>query len=506
MTIILSFILTQITALFNDENVTFLLKIKRKKINTLRGLHKDEYVVEYSCEKEVRDMSSKDVSIAKNIAKEVAAAGGVAYFVGGCVRDSLMGIESTDIDVEIHGISPETLEGILDSLGERLEFGKSFGVYSLSGTHLDIAMPRRESVTGHGHKDFKIDIDPFIGTKNAAKRRDFTVNALMKNVMTGEIVDHFEGRTDLGKGVLRHVDDSSFPEDPLRVLRAAQFAARFDFEIAPETMSLCSKMDISTLSRERVFAETEKALLKADKPSKFFELLREMGQLSVWFFELEALIGLPQNAKYHTEGDVWRHTMMVLDEAALRRKDAVRPLPFMISALVHDLGKIDATTVDDDGVVHAYAHETNGLSRTQRFLSRLSADKALTEYVLNMCKLHMKPNVMAVAGSKIKKTNALFDEAAEPADLILLALSDARGKTSDYPFVDTAPFLWERFGIYKEYMSRPYVMGRDLIDAGIAPSEKFSDILEFAHSLRLGGIPKDTALKETLSYAKKKLK
>lgn len=451
-------------------------------------------------------MYEKDVLTAKEIAKKVDSEGGTAYFVGGCVRDMLMGNKVTDIDVEIHGISPDQLESILDSVGERLEFGKSFGVYSLSGTNLDIAMPRKESVTGHGHKDFKIDIDPHIGTENAARRRDFTVNALMQNVLSGEIIDHFGGRDDLEKGILRHVDDVSFPEDPLRVLRAAQFAARFDLEIAPETFDLCRQMDISTLSRERVFSEMEKALIKAKQPSGFFKILQKMGQLSVWFYEIEGLIGLPQNIKYHTEGDVWTHTMMVLDEAAKRRDKALRPLPFMISALVHDLGKIDATTISDDGIVHAYAHEVMGLERIKAFLARLTSDKSLTEYVLNMATLHMKPNTMAVHNSVVKKTNALFDDSIEPNDLILLALSDAHGKTSDYPFVDTAPFLWERYETYREYMSRPYIMGRDLIEAGIAPCEKFSDILLYAHKLRLCGTPKDEALRQTLAYARKALK
>ena len=451
-------------------------------------------------------LPKKEYETAKKIAGAVDERGGTVYFVGGCVRDSLMGRECTDVDIEVHGVSPETLEDILDGVGGRIEYGKSFGVYSISGTHLDIAMPRRESATGRGHKDFKIDVDPYIGVKNAAKRRDFTVNALMQNVLTGEIVDSFGGMKDLEKGILRHVFDDSFPEDPLRVLRAAGFSARFEFEIADETVSLCKKMDVSTLSRERVFAETEKALLLAKKPSIYFENLRKMDKLSFWFPDAAELIGLAQNAKYHTEGDVWEHTMMVLNEAACRRESAVRPLPFMISALVHDMGKIDATTIDGKGVVHSYGHEVKGLDRTKRFLMRLCGDRSLIEYALNMCALHMKPNTMAVSGSAIKSTNRLFDESLEPNDLVLLALSDAHGKSSVYDFVDTAPFLWERLEIYKDYMSRPYVTGQDLIDAGIAPCREFSEILGYAHKLRLCGTPKENALKQTLAFARKILK
>ena len=447
-----------------------------------------------------------ELEIARRIATAAEPFGGAVYFVGGCVRDSLMGVDVYDVDIEVHGISPDTLEGILDEIGERLEFGKSFGIYSLSGVHLDIAMPRRERLTGDGHKDFKIDVDPFIGTLGAAKRRDFTVNALMQNVLTGEITDHFGGMDDLSKKILRHVSDDTFAEDPLRVLRAAQFAARFEFDISPETLSLCKKMDISTLSRERVFAETEKALLKAERPSLFFEILKEMGHLSVWFPDIERLIGLPQNAKYHTEGDVWTHTMMVLDEAAKRRNEAKRPTHFMISALFHDLGKIDATTIDENGTVHAYAHEEMGRDRTRSALALLTSDRSVSEYVLNMSELHMKPNTMAVHASSVKNTNKLFDASTEPHDLILLALADAKGMISSYPFVDTEDFLWDRLETYRATMSKPYVMGRDLVNAGLVPDKSFSEILAYAHKLRLAGIDKEEAMKQTLGYARKLLK
>lgn len=450
-------------------------------------------------------IAQKEFETAKKIAEAVALLGGRAYFVGGCVRDSLMGLDSKDVDIEVHGISPQALENILDGVGKRLEYGKSFGVYSLSGTSLDIAMPRRESAIGIGHKDFKIEVDPYLGTKGAAKRRDFTINALMQDVLTGEITDHFGGKSDLEKGILRHVSDDSFAEDPLRVLRAAQFAARFGFDIDGQTIVLCRTMPLSALPCERVFAELEKALIKADRPSVFFEVLQKAEQLSVWFDELGRLIGIPQNEKYHTEGDVWVHTMMVLDEAAKLRCRADHPLPFMLSALVHDLGKISATTVSD-GVVHAYGHETKGLRDIENFISRLTSDKSILSYVLNLCALHMKPNTMAHHNSSVKSTNKLFDDAAAPNDLILLALADSRGKTSPDTFVDTEPFLFERLEIYREYMSRPYVTGKDLIELGFSPSESFSDILGYAHKLRLAGIPKDSALKQTLSYARKNLK
>ena len=179
----------------------------------------------------------KDRNMAKKLAEEVKKHGGTAYYVGGYVRDHLLRLENKDIDIEIHGVDVSVLKEILDSLGERVSMGESFGIFALKGYGLDIALPRKEKAVGKGHRDFETFTDPMIGTLEAAKRRDFTVNALMMDVLTGEIVDHFGGREDLTHGILRHVSSETFPEDALRVLRGAQFAARFHCAVAPETAS-----------------------------------------------------------------------------------------------------------------------------------------------------------------------------------------------------------------------------------------------------------------------------
>lgn len=176
-----------------------------------------------------------DFQTAERIARMAADKGGRAYYVGGFVRDRLLSLENKDIDIEVHGIQPQELEEILDSIGERMTIGQSFGVYALKGCGLDIAMPRREKQRGVGHRDFDIIVDPFLGAEKAAKRRDFTVNAMMQDVLSGEVLDFFGGMDDLSARILRHVSDESFSEDSLRVLRGAQFAARFGFTVAPET-------------------------------------------------------------------------------------------------------------------------------------------------------------------------------------------------------------------------------------------------------------------------------
>ncbi|MBR4626282.1 MAG: hypothetical protein IKO47_01005 [Ruminococcus sp.] len=253
-----------------------------------------------------------------------------------------------------------------------------------------------------------------------------------------------------------------------------------------------------------MLTELENALLKSERPSAYFEQLRAAEQLGGWFPELKALIGVMQNREYHLEGDAWTHTMMVLDEAAKRRGRAENPLGFMLAALCHDFGKAVCTTVSEDGRVHSYEHETLGLPAVRQFMERLAADAELTGYVLNMTELHMEPNKLAATGSKLKKANRLFDRSCAPYDLIQLAVCDGLGKLPQCG--DTEEFLMRRYAEFTEIMARPYVTGQDLINAGLAPSEELSEILGYAHKLRLAGLDKEDQLRQSLAYARSVLK
>ena len=466
-------------------------------------------------------MNEIDKTIIKKLAERVAELGGRAYFVGGIVRDEVMGRPIKDVDIEVHGISEIVLEEVLKELGKPLRFGSAFGVYSLAGHQIDIALPRSERKAGNGHRDFEIEIDPFIGIKEAARRRDFTMNALLKDILTGEIADPYGGTEDIKNRIIRHIDDRKFGEDPLRALRAAQFRSRFGFQVAPSTISICRTLDLSSLSAERVEMEMKKALLESRQPSEFFECLREMGQLGYWFQELEQLIGLEQNSAFHPEGDVWTHTMMVLDRAARFRPCVSDPYAFMLLALTHDLGKI-TTTEFVNGAIHAYGHEIQGAEIAERFLNRVCHGSDIKRYIANMIPNHMRPNKIAESRSAVKKTNRLFDDVVAPSDLIYFAICDKpklphimvskenkedplglyteTEKTREKERID---FLFDRLEIYKTMMSEPYVTGKDLINNGITPGDDFSLILEYAHKLRLAGIPKENALKQTISYAVK---
>lgn len=446
---------------------------------------------------------SQDACLAKRIAADVAEKGGRVYYVGGYVRDELLGRKSKDIDVEVYGITPGTLREVLARHGEVLDKGASFGVLGLRHSDLDIAMPRLERRVGEGHCDFDVSVDPFMSTKEASMRRDFTINAMMKDVLTGEIVDHWGGRTDLEKRIIRCVNARSFQEDALRAFRAAQFAARLEAQIDDATMALCARIDVTSVTHERVFEELSKALMKAQRPSIFFRELRRMGHLKEFFPEIERLIGVEQNPKYHPEGDVFEHTMLVLDAAAELRERAEQPLPFMLAALMHDLGKIVATQVQADGRITAYGHEVQGLDLIQTQMNRLTNHAKMIAYVLNMSQLHMRPNMMAANRSHRKKTRALFDLSVCPNDLILLARADATGKL-DEPYNEAwESFLRERLEDYRRVLQRPMVSGRDLVAAGLKPGEAFSRILSRARQLHFSGIEKERALKQVLDeYSK----
>ena len=447
---------------------------------------------------------AETLKMAKRIGTAVKEAGGSAYFVGGFVRDSLLGQECKDIDIEVHGILPETLERILDSIGERMEIGESFGIYNLRHYSLDIAMPRKESKTGNGHRDFRCDIDPFCGTYIAARRRDFTINAIMQDICTGEYVDHFGGRDDLRDKIIRHVDSEHFIEDPLRVLRCARFAARFGYTVAGETQILCSEMPLLYLAPERIQGELLKALVKSEKPSIFFETLNAMHQLGDWFPELEKLIGVPQNPEYHPEGDAYTHTMLVLNAASGLKTQVESDRAFMLAALLHDCGKVVSTQIKENGKVSAIGHEQTGIQSADAFMNRILIDHKTMKYVENMVSMHMRPHLLVAQKSRPKSFMKMFDESVAPEELLLLAKADRMGQLYDMEcYKPDEQLLQDMLNQYRQLQEMPQVTGRDLQQAGFKPSPLYKERLGYAHKLWLAGIPYDHMLRETIAYGKK---
>ena len=444
-------------------------------------------------------MSDKDLAYA--IAQAVKEAGGNTYFVGGYVRDELLHKDSKDIDIEIHGIAPSELQTILNTFGPSETKGVSFGVYGIKHYDLDIALPRCESSSGRGHRDFEVFVDPYLGTYKASLRRDFSINAMMQDVLTNEIVDNHQGQSDLMNKLIRHVDADTFLDDPLRVLRAAQFASRFNFKIVPETIELCKRADLSALPSERIQTELEKALLKSDTPSVFFKALRDMEQLDHWFPELKALIGVPQAPSHHPEGDAWNHTMMVIDEAAKVRDKASNKLGFMLSAVYHDIGKPYSTTLDEKGY-HSYNHHIVGSEMVPKI--PYLKDKSLAKYIQNMVEMHMTPHLLLKESTKVTSYCRMFDKSLNPRDLILLAQSDKLGRAvPNKSYDESRARLLHYLAIYEERMRQPCVTGQDLIDFGYTPGVLFKQAMEMSHNFQVCGTSKEQAINQVLAFMAK---
>jgi len=305
------------------------------------------------------------------VCEVISAAGGRALVVGGCVRDAVLGTAAKDLDIEVYGIGPAELVPLL---GEhfRLDLvGQAFGVVKLHGLPIDIAIPRRESKAGLGHKGFDIFSDPRMVPEEAASRRDFTINSMALDPMRGELIDPFGGLCDIRARILRHTS-AKFVEDPLRVLRGMQFVARFELTTAPETVTLCSGIEPEGLARERIFEEWKKLLLLGVRPSIGLEFLRACGWIRV-FPELEALVGCPQEPEWHPEGDVWTHTLHCLDAFAQERiGDEWEDLVVGLAVLCHDTGK-PSTTKNEDGRIRTLGHEAAGESPTRSFLGRMTS-------------------------------------------------------------------------------------------------------------------------------------
>lgn len=247
--------------------------------------------------------------------------------------------------------------------------------------------------------------------------------------------------------------------------------------------------------------QLEKTLLEDEQPSKFFEKIKTETYFEEFFPELYALIGLQQNPKYHAEGDVWTHTMLVVN-AAVRYRDKVSfPLGFMLSALVHDFGKA-VSTEEINGVIHSYDHERKGLPYIENFLNRFSYSADIIEYVLNMALLHMKPNKIAVNNSSIKSSNRMFNESLAPLDLIFLGAADSLGQIPVGNTEKNVSFLMDRFNIYNDIMSRPFVNVTDLKKAGFTENSIISETMEYAKKLQLANISYDSALIQCISYAR----
>jgi len=443
--------------------------------------------------------------ILKTISTELQTKNAKAIIVGGSVRDHFLELPIKDYDVEVYGLeSMEELEEVLAQYGSVNLVGKSFGVlkFVYEGEEYDFSFPRSEVKTGEGHRGFEVSVDGRLNFKTAAKRRDFSINALGYDIEEGAFIDPFGGLEDIKHKQLRHIEDETFVEDPLRVYRAMQFCARFGFGLAEKTKELCKKMVakgmLEELPKERVYVEWKKLLLKAPQPSKGFELMRELGILERYFPELHALIGVPQSPKWHPEGDVWVHTMMTVDEMAnLCRSGSPlsanekHNLKMIFAILCHDLGKAVSTTVDEEGKIRSIGHEIIGLELTKTLMYRLTDEHDFIESLLPLVEHHLKPSQFYSGKAKASAIRRLATK-VNIEELVVVAKADFLGRTTEESLAGVyhaGEWLLQKSKGLKVINKPldPLLQGRDLIALGMTPSPQFKEVLDKVYALQLDG-------------------
>ncbi|MBT4265536.1 MAG: CCA tRNA nucleotidyltransferase [Deltaproteobacteria bacterium] len=448
----------------------------------------------------------------KRIAEQIDRVGGNPILVGGAVRDHLLGNEIKDIDIEVFNLSVDQLTGILNEFGRTSVVGKAFGVLKVSvdGMDFDFSLPRKDQKTGVGHKGFSVETDPEMTFKKAASRRDFTINAIGLNLLTGGILDPFNGGDDLKNRILRVVDPETFIEDPLRVFRGIQFAARFRLTATSGTMTVFRNLldNLPELPQERIFEEMKKLLLKADTPSVGLALADKTGLIEKLFPELYALHNVQQDPTWHPEGDVWAHTLLVLDEAAKSRNGTKsHDLPLMLAALCHDFGK-PVTTTFTDGRWISYGHESEGEKTARCFLERLTNETTLIRTVSALVRDHLKPTQLYK--SKHVSNGAIRRLAMRTNLPLLVELAQAdtfgRGRNTrekGFPAGEWLLERWKELQLHREEGIRPFLMGRHLLKLGLMPGPRIGRILKEAFDLQLDD--EICSLNDALVWARKRI-
>jgi len=438
------------------------------------------------------------LDLAMEIARAVRDAGGRALVVGGWVRDQLRGTPSKDIDMEVFGIAQDRLAALLSGLGRVEAVGQSFPVYKVikpgsTSDALDVALPRRESKKGRGHKGFAVVGDPFMSIEDAARRRDFTVNAILWDPLTGAYEDPFDGRVDIERRLLRAVDRGTFGDDSLRVLRAVQFAARFEYALDGDTAALCRRIPLDDLPAERIWGEMEKLLLQAERPSIGFALSLDLGVIDALLPEMRPLVGCEQEPEWHPEGDVWTHTLMVIDKTRELNADVDRPrlITLMLGAVCHDLGK-PPTTALIDGRIRSLDHEQAGVEPSERLLDRLNVHTIdgfdVRGQVLGLVAHHLKPGMFHKAGNV---GDGAFRRLAQKVDLELLARharADCLGRTGGFDCSAMDWFIERARALGVEHRPpAPLLLGRHLLALGLSPGPKVGEILKQVYEKQLDG-------------------
>ena len=434
----------------------------------------------------------RELDQALRIARAVRDAGGRALIVGGWVRDRCLGRDSKDVDLEVYGLPAAGVRALLERIDRVNVVGEAFTVFKVGS--IDVALPRRESKTGRGHRGFEVTGDPDLPVEEAARRRDFTINAIAWDPLTEEYVDPYGGQADLERKRLRAVDPRTFGDDSLRVLRAIQFAARFELDVDEATRALCRRIVLDDLPAERIWGELEKLLLQAARPSIGFRLALDLGVVHQLFPELEALVDCPQEPEWHPEGDVWVHTLLVIDRARERIDDLERPrqIVLMLGAVCHDFGK-PATTAWRDGRIRSFNHEEEGVAPAHAFLDRLNVHSVegydVRQQTIGLVAHHLKPGMWHKVRDEVG--DGAFRRLARKVDLELLARlakADCLGRPGPFDCSAMDWFLSRARVLGVEHTPpAPLLLGRHVLVLGLEPGPRIGRILSEVYEQQLDG-------------------
>ena len=430
------------------------------------------------------------------IFKDIVAAGGRPYEVGGCVRDRIVGVACKDVDIEVFNMPSEVLVDILRTFGKVDCVGVSFGVIKLNtndGMEYDFTLPRRESKSGSGHRGFIVEVDHSMTIEEAAARRDFTINAIYRCPLTDQLFDPFQGSLHLA-GKLLHATSEHFAEDPLRVLRGMQFAARFGLSATDATTQMSRSLlpEATDLARDRIWHEWEKWALRGKSPSLGLAFLRDTNWLSL-YPELETIVGVQQDPEWHPEGDVWTHTLHVCDAAALvadrEQLTGQDRIVVLLAALCHDLGKATHTRFEN-GRWHAYGHEAGGVAPTKTFLERIGCPIAIQELVVPLVADHLIHAVDTVSPRLVRRLAYRLGEVSVKL-LVHLIESDASGRPPLPPRLpaNAMKILELASGMKIDRNApKPILLGRHLIELGYEPAPWFGKVLKKCFEAQLDGV------------------
>ena len=427
-------------------------------------------------------------SLAIELATLISSEGGRLLLVGGSVRDLLQDELPHELDLEVDGLEADKITSLLAPKFRTEEVGKSFGVLKVKGLPIEISLPRTERKTGTGHKGFTVQVDPHLPFEQASARRDFTINALGLDPLSGELLDPHNGKDDLENRILRHVGPA-FSEDPLRVLRGMQFLARFNLQPAEETVLLCRSIPIEHLPPERLFEEWKKLIVKGKTPSLGLHFLKDVNWLR-HFPELESLVGCEQDPEWHPEGDVWVHTLHCMDAFAREHTgNEWEDLVVGLAVLCHDFGKPLTSFESEDGRIRSPKHEPRGEDPTRSFLARLTNQVDLTEQVVPLVRRHLAPRTFYNDRASDGAIRRLARQVKRIDRLVRVAKADLEGRPPRQDKFPEGPWLLERAEELKVKDSepKPIVLGRHLVDRKLEPGPSFGPILEQCFEAQLDG-------------------